>query len=219
MPDITFEQWVKGRFDTPEGPEPWHSDYRNHPQEPPSAVSLEYLHRLFAECGELLKKYSDRQVNEGFWYLFSPGTSNETFSLIDVALPLSERLKAVESIYQLYKDCFFVRCSRKLSHLGKERDSSVNSICYMLWDVISIPAAGEKTEHKEIDAACLAVMEKALKLDHDACRESALHGLGHAKLYYPAEVERIIDAFLEDEKDIQPALRNYAKAARTGMVQ
>lgn len=219
MAEISFEDWVKGRFDHPAGLEPWYYDHHACPADPSAEVSLKYLSRLFSESGELLKKYSDRQVNEGLWYLLSPASSNEALSLIDTALPLSERVKGVASIYRLYADCFFVRCSVKLSHLGKERDHSVNSICYMLWDVLSLPAFGGKTERKEIDAACLSVMAEALSLPHDACRESALHGLGHAKVYYPAEVERIIDAFLKEARDIGPELLRYARAARAGAVQ
>jgi hypothetical protein len=136
-------------------------------------------------------------------------------------LPLSERLRAVESVYRLYADCFFVRCSRKLTHLDKELDRSVNGICYMLWDIATIPVLGigREAEHEEINTVCLGVMEKALQLNHEACRESALHGLGHAKQYYPAEVTRIIDAFLKTGIGISQELLRYAKAARTGMVQ
>ncbi|MDA8244507.1 MAG: hypothetical protein M0025_10370 [Elusimicrobia bacterium] len=219
MNEITFEEWLKGRFDKPEGPEPWYYDSQSDPPEPPHEVSLKYLYKLFSESGELLKNYSDRQVNDGLHYLFSPSNSNEIYALTDKMLPLEERLKAVESIHQLYTDCFFARCSRKLTHLDKKLDRSVNGICYMLWDIAPIPATGGKTENPELDSACLAVMEKALRLDHEACRESALHGLGHAKWYYQAEVERIIDAFLAAAPGISKELRRYACAARTGMIQ
>ncbi len=145
--------------------------------------------------------------------------SNEMFCILDEALPLKERLETVDAIYLLYRDCFSKRCSNELSHLAKVEGNPLNSICYMVWDIVAFPASGGKMEKPEVDAACLAVMEKALALEHDACRESALHGLGHAKWYYPAEVQRIIDAFLKAGKDISPGLREYAKAARTGMIQ
>lgn len=221
MAEITFEQWIKDRFDKPEGDKPWFYDYSKDPPDPPLEVSLKYLHKLFSGSREFLKGYSDRQVNDGLYYLFSSGTSNEGLALNNPALPLYERLKAVEAVYQLYADCFFTRCSRKLTHLDKELDRSVNGICYMLWDIATIPVlgSGREAEYGEINAACLGVMEKALKLDHEACRESALHGLGHAKQYYPAKVERIIDTFLKETAGSNPDLLRYAKAARTGMIQ
>ena len=32
----------------------------------------------------------------------------------------------------------------------------------MVWDIVAFPASGGKMEKPEVDAACLAVMEKAL---------------------------------------------------------
>ncbi|MGD9641585.1 MAG: hypothetical protein AB7V08_02480 [Elusimicrobiales bacterium] len=219
MPDINFQEWVKGRFDKPEGPEPWYYDYKNDPPEPSPALSLQYLRKLFSESGEVLKGYSNRQLKDGLWYLFDPSNSNELFCLLDETLPLKERLETVDAIYLLYRECFFKRCSKELSHLSKVSGNPLNSICYMVWDVAAFRVSGGKTEKPEVDAACLAVMEKALALDHDACRESALHGLGHTKWYYPAEVQRIIGAFLKTGKNISPDLRKYAEAACTGMIQ
>ena len=219
MPDLNFEEWVKGRFDKPEGPEPWYYDYKNDPPEPPPALALQHLRKLFSESGERLKGYSNRQLKDGLWYLFDPSNSNELFCLLDEALPLKERLETVDAIYLLYRDCFSSRCSKELSHLAKVERNPLNSICYMLWDIVAFPASGGKMEKPEVDASCLAVMEKALALEHDACIESALHGLGHAKLYYPAEVQRIIGAFLKAGKNISPDLRQYAEAAGTGMIQ
>jgi len=219
MDDIGFEDWLKVRFDRPVGEKPWYYDSDDLPADPPREISLRYLHKLFSENGQLLEQYSDRQVNDGLYYLFSPGNSSEIFSLLDAELPLAERLRAVDAVYLLYKDCFFARCSRKLTHLDKELDVSVNGICYMLWDIAALPVHADKPEYKEINAACLAVMEKALQLDHEACRESALHGLGHAARYSPAEVGRVIDSFLKSAVNISPGLLRYAKAARSGMIQ
>ena len=52
-----------------------------------------------------------------------------------------------------------------------------------------------------------------------ACRESALHGLGHWHDVYPAEVELIIDRFLSGYRELRPETVNYAKIARCGCVQ
>ncbi len=62
------------------------------------------------------------------------------------------------------------------------------------------------------------VMQRVLALDALACQESALHGLGHWHLRYPAEVEGAIDAFLERRPQLDPRLRQYAFSARRGCV-
>ena len=66
--------------------------------------------------------------------------------------------------------------------------------------------------------AILDVMTQTLNLDSDACREGALHGLGHWAMYYPKRVAAIIDEFLKKNPDLRPELRNYALGARTGCV-
>ena len=60
---------------------------------------------------------------------------------------------------------------------------------------------------------------QTLALRHDACRESALHGLGHWHRAYPAETERIIDDFLATNQGIREELLRYALAARSGCIQ
>ena len=74
-------------------------------------------------------------------------------------------------------------------------------------------------EHAERDATLLQVMDQALGLDSVACRESALHGLGHWHMHYSVETTRIIERFLEGEADLDPDLVAYARSAGTGCVQ
>lgn len=215
---MTFDEWLKGIFDHPEGAEPWYYDYKKQLPEPAPAAGVEYLRRLFAESGTLLAGYSNRQLKDGLWYLFDPSNSNEIFCLLDAGVPLAERLKTIEAIYLLYENCFLERCTSALSHFNEAAENPLNVFCYMLWDVAPLPATAGKKDSPAIDAACLEVMRKALLLPNDACRESALHGLGHAKLYYPAEAGGMIKTFL-DTPGLRPELRRYAQAASEGMVQ
>jgi hypothetical protein len=62
------------------------------------------------------------------------------------------------------------------------------------------------------------VMRHVLALDALACQESALHGLGHWHLNYPAQLEEAIDVFLESEPQLDPRLQQYAFSARRGCV-
>jgi len=215
---MTFEDWVKGIFDHAEGAEPWYYDYKRQPPEGPSAENVAYLRRLCAESGTLLAGYSNRQLRDGLWYILDSSNSNTVWSMIDPDVPLAERVKTVESIYLLYKNCFLERCDSALSHLSEAQANPLNAICYMLWDVAPLTHAAGQKEKSGIVAPCFEVMRKALLLPNDACRESALHGLGHSKYDYPAEVKAIITSFLAS-KDLRPELRRYAEAAAEGMVQ
>jgi hypothetical protein len=66
--------------------------------------------------------------------------------------------------------------------------------------------------------AMLDTMERILTLPSVACREQALHGLGHFHKHRPREVERIIDGFLARETNIPDELRSYSQRARAGKV-
>jgi hypothetical protein len=80
------------------------------------------------------------------------------------------------------------------------------------------------TEHSEVDAlrgiddAILYVMARTLRLESEACRESALHGLGHWHRAHPDRTTRIIDGWLAGAPRISPELRQYALGARRGCV-
>ena len=52
---------------------------------------------------------------------------------------------------------------------------------------------------------------------HDACRESALHGLGHWQIYYH-EATQLIDDFLRITPNLRVELVRYAESARRGHV-
>jgi hypothetical protein len=61
-------------------------------------------------------------------------------------------------------------------------------------------------------------MEQILGLGSLACQESALHGLGHWQPQHASEVARIIDAFIMSQRELDPRLLAYAKAAQCGCV-
>ena len=68
------------------------------------------------------------------------------------------------------------------------------------------------------DEVVLTVMERTLRLDSEACREGALHGLGHWCRRHPERVPAIVDAWLAESPSISPELHSYALSARTGCV-
>lgn len=67
--------------------------------------------------------------------------------------------------------------------------------------------------------AIASVMEQCLSLSNPACVESGLHGLGHLATFQSNIAVPIIDKFLNNGKKHPKALMEYAKMARTGMIQ
>ena len=143
--------------------------------------------------------------------------------LVDESIAWEVQTRFIRSFAGLFRELFATRCTPHLSHLIRGADSGVsplNSACYMWWDFDCFcPGATPVAAHKKVDEEFLEVMRLTLALPHDACRESALHGLGHWHRAYPDETVNIIDAFLARNKDIREELRRYALAARCGCIQ
>jgi hypothetical protein len=113
-----------------------------------------------------------------------------------------------------------VRCAPLLSHLDEPGLKPLNSACYMWWDLLRSvidPPVASATESKALRNEVLAVLRHILTASHDACRESALHGLGHCASSDREAVELIIDDFLT-APDLRPELKTYAERAKAGRV-
>jgi hypothetical protein len=124
---------------------------------------------------------------------------------------------ALRSFVPLFEQVMAVRCSPHLSHLDEPGANPLNGACYMWWDILPIHGSPDEPARAEFDAEVLKVQRRILAIPHDACRESALHGLGHWALYYP-QVSEIIDENLRQTPDLRSELVAYAERAKIGYV-
>ncbi len=118
----------------------------------------------------------------------------------------------------MFERLFVPRCTPHLGHRSEPGAGPLNMVCYMWWDIMYLPGWQDEAERAQINAACLAVMRETLGLASDACRESALHGLGHAKAQSPERVAEIIDKFLASTPNLRTELMQYTHSARGGCV-
>ena len=221
LTNLTFEEWLAYVFDhpVPTGQESeWYWDMERDVWYEVPADVIEFLTRAFENAADVFEPYSDAQLKQGLWFLASNACSNHMFALMDASVPWSARERCVASIHQLYEQCFARRCSPHLSHLDEAGANPLNSVCYMWWDLIPIFGKPGDPAQAELDRAILQVMESTLQLDHIACRESALHGLGHWQHAYPARVGEIIDNFSMRHPHLPEKLEAYMKAAYVGYV-
>lgn len=213
----SFEHWVDCLFDRPgEYPPSFASVDDEYPVLQPE-TALEYVTRLFSGAGAILARFDDAQLNQGLWELV--GASGDLHPILFSDLPWVDRKQGILSISAIYESLFLPRCSPHLSHADDSGASPLNSICYMWWDIFPTWGQPGEAECAERDATLLEVMGRGLALDSVACRESALHGLGHWHMCYPAETTRVIEGFLEHEADLEPELLAYARSASAGCVQ
>lgn len=211
--ELPFDGWIKLIFDRPVSKSSWID------AEIPNTVACAYLNRLFDDAGALLRPYSDPQVNQGFWFIVGCGASDYLFALCDPAIPWEARRRCVRSMRWVFEQCFAQRCSPHLSHLDEPGAAPLNSICYMWWDIAPNFDMPDDSDTARLHAEIFGVMEHSLGLASDACRESALHGLGHWHANDPAKVEAAIDRFLARSAALRPELQSYARRARCGNVQ
>jgi hypothetical protein len=184
----------------------------------PPHVTVGYLTRAFENAADCLQPYSDGQVNQGLWYLASNACSEHMFAVMDEGVPWVERQRCLRAMLDLYRQCFAQRCTPTLGHLDEQPAGPLNLACYMWWDLLPFAGQPAQPAQRDFDATCLEVMAATLELESDACRESALHGLGHWYHSYPERVGTIVDAFLARGAVVRDALRQYALAARRGHV-
>lgn len=138
-----------------------------------------------------LLDYSDAQLGQGLWYLFSNACSDHSFQVTSGDLPVKKVAEVYDSLRWLYTGLFSRRCLPVLGHLSEE-GSPLNGICYMLWDVSPLGWPPENDRTPAVVTALFGVLEHALDLPHRACAESALHGLGEIQSRYPERVEAVI---------------------------
>jgi hypothetical protein len=222
LENLTFEHWLTYVFDHPAGElsNAWYWDFdRDWWDEDSHLVeTVQFLTQAFENAAVLFEPYSDAQLNQGLWFLVSNACSNHMFPLMDESVPWSARRRCIYSIHPLYEQCFARRCSPHLSHLNEPCVNPLNLVCYMWWDIIPISGKPDDPARKELDEAILQVMESTLRLDSIACRESALHGLGHWQVYYPERVGEIVDKFSMSRPNLPEKLEAYMKAAYVGHV-
>jgi hypothetical protein len=220
---LTFEQWLAYVFDhpVPEGQENawyWDSDRDIWDESAEPADTVQFLTHAFENAAQVFQPFSDAQLNQGLWFLASNACSNRMFALMDPSVPWTARRRCIESMHQLYEQCFARRCTPHLSHIDEPGTNPLNMVCYMWWDILPIYGKPDDPARRDMDGATLQVMESTLQLDSIPCRESALHGLGHWQMYYPERVGEIIDKFSMRNPDLPEKLRQYMLAAYTGCV-
>jgi hypothetical protein len=222
--DPTLHAWIDHVFDHPVSSEEWYwsENARKWPGPPDQIPAL--IAQTFERSGELLSRFSSEQLGQGLWFLIGDTPPVYMLTLVDENVPLATRLRALRSFVPLFEQIMAVRRSARLSHLDKKGGKPLDRVCYMWWDLLwyhwMFPI-----EDRRPEAACapfygeiLLTLRRLLTIPHDACRESALHGIGHWVRSYP-ELADTVDEFLSVTSGVRPKLIEYANRARAGQVQ
>jgi hypothetical protein len=217
--DLAFEHWVEWVFDHPVTDPEWYQGENANLWTASPVVTVDYITRLFEAAPACLQKFSDAQASQGLWFLASSIVFDGLSNVYSEGVLRSQRHRCVSSIYTLFEEYFAGRCSPHLSHINEAGANPLNVTCYMWWDFLAHHTdSPDGRVQSEMDSEILSVMANTLRLNHDACTESALHGLGHWHDYCSAEVVAIIDDFLASHPKLRPELHDYALEARAGSI-
>jgi len=180
-------------------------------------TTVKFFYKTLVHSGSELLRFSDKQVNNGLYAMLSADASI-IYALKEPSISAQDRTAAIRAIKVLYTDCFEKRARPVLSHFDEPGASSINGICYMLWDVTPINVWGNKGDCEYFNLS-LEVLEFALYLKNPACIESALHGLGHMGSFGANQrVYRIIDNWIRQGLTSRPQLLEYAARAQCGYI-
>ncbi|MBK8255774.1 MAG: hypothetical protein IPK82_24290 [Polyangiaceae bacterium] len=213
-----YQEWLAHVFDHTPTKNGWYFD---NPTEEFEASPLDLTLLITQTCTNAerdLAGFSNSQVAQGLNYIFNNSCSNVIFGPKDKKVNTVTRCECIQSVIYLYEGCFKKRCSPQLSHLDEARKSPLNIVCYMLWDVSPLANWHGDKEKKTFHSTLVDLHTAVLKLGHDACTESALHGLGHLHSYLAKPVENAVDNWLRQNGSARTELLHYAKAARNGHV-
>lgn len=218
-PPTDYRGWLDHVFNRPVAKPEWFWEATTEAGwEPAEADFLTYVAQTFEGPEAAFRGFSDAQISQGLNFLINPSCSNDMFALKDEKFAWPKRQRVIRAIPTLFRDCFAKRCSPLLSAIDEQGAGPLNGSCYMWWDVFPLSGDAKNVAQNDLDQEVLAVMQSTLNLDHVACQESALHGLGHWARHYPAQVGKIIDEFLAGNTKLRPELKHYALQARTGRV-
>jgi hypothetical protein len=219
-----LQVWINHVFDHPVGDPPWYwsadapanfgatKDWHEEPEDLAAHIA-----ETFEHAGKLLSRFSGEQLNQGFWYLFYHSEPDFMGTLLDNRILLAIRLRSLRSFVPLFEQVMAARCSAHLSHLGEKGANALNSACYMWFDELLDRFNPQELKQAQLDAELIVTLRVILDIPHDACRESALHGIGHWVRHY-SQLADIVDQFLSSTPGLRPELVTYAGSARSGYV-
>ncbi|MCE5229286.1 hypothetical protein LLG95_06775 [bacterium] len=212
-----FDRWVKGIFDQPihdYAGDIYDDNELIRDLHASDLVVLDFIDDVLIHP-ERLAPYSSDQIGQGFDYFFCPSVSDIPHAYLNKEIPLLRRKAAVENLRFLYSNYFERLCSSWIMEVGGGK-GQIAEICYMLWDVFTV--CPDHCEEEIVEAG-INVMREALYSENLSCVVSALHGLGHWKIFGARGITKMIFDWLCARPDLPEFVVDYAQNAMHGHVQ
>jgi hypothetical protein len=205
LTNFSFEEFVEFLFDRDVPPEaeernPW---YRHLNVNFNAFKICAYYDRLFRGPEFLANRFTDTQLEQGFWVIQGPNLDcSVPWILSNSEIPISNREGCIRSMVFLFKNLF--------------ADRSVDDAVYMWWDSLCYDwhcgnrkrsRGGEDERLQDVFFETLSIV---LSSDSETCQRAALHGLGH--LHHPG-TSALIERYIHEHPSLSEKWKNYALAA------
>src|SRR5262245_20845051 len=93
----SLAEWIEYVFDHPVTDPAWHHTSEAAERDWPADEVATHVAETFEQSGRLLAGFSDEQLNQAFWFLLDTGCCDFMCALVDSAVPISSRLRALRS--------------------------------------------------------------------------------------------------------------------------
>jgi hypothetical protein len=159
---------------------------------------VERVTELFENFGEVARRFSPEQIDQGLWYLFG---ARFTFPdlLRSAEVPLADQERCVRAMLAPFRDYY--------AQVGEEYQVTA---FYMWWDSLFHGGGEPATEQVSIE-----ILQQILALSEKHCQVAALHGLNH--LHRHPRSKTIVERYIDEHRYQMTADEiSWAEACRDG---
>ncbi len=206
---MDFEDWLKHCFTQELAAIDTLDELGIEPMQLAPETSLDFVSRCFEGASEILPRFDDAHANQGLFYLVHPMHGDQASSMLDIEQPWEARHRCIRSVHALFTRYFAPR-------LKKTPKSALAEVCERFWEVFPTDGKPGQPAFKETDRELLVLLEEVLAIDEPTCVKSALRGASMWRSSYRAEVEAILDRYLEKKPPAD--LAKMAQDARRGTI-
>ena len=208
--ETRYQEWLQFLFNHDEADGEWQFNNNFDIRYFDSYEVVEFFTRLCTNFSQDSHQYDNWQVANGIVYIMNNSYSNMIFDLRDGPAPLDARVKAIESIKQLFAQGFDIRCEHKLTSNSRFEANSLKWICYNFWSETPLTYTKKHPDKEILNINLCEAMEFCTTLPNPACVESGIRGLSSLSSHYSIANERL-EALIKSGTLEDPALMAYAK--------
>lgn len=212
-----YQQQLTYIFDRPISKPEWYWDINEYTDlfDPPLATFV-FLEKLLSNIKTDLEPYSNDQIAHGLNYIFNNSCSDLSHYFKEAPVKPKRKVKALTSIFNLYRDVFEPRCSKILLANSREPAPELESVCYMFWDVTPL-STWLQMKPGQIPEPNPELMKKFMELDpsnedYQQQMEALMAEFTPTMMPSPEEQTQLLNSMDRQYQSMDTTTKEYYKA-------